>query len=734
MVLGASTILYLNTPLLAAQALEEIIVTAQKREQSLQDVPISVVAFDGAQLESLVKTEVKDLARIVPGLTFSEPTTNAGRSVKIRGVGTQSFGFVIDQSVGVVIDGVVASSVAASFFEFSDVERLEVLRGPQGMLFGKNASAGLINITTRSPSDVLSGGANVTYGSDDLWYLNGYVSGPLGSDNLLGLVSAYSNTHDGIVENTFPGEDDSNDKDQKGGRAKIQWLPNDEFDMKLTHSLVRDNPTTGHSPLVEIIPGSVADLDGGEVDPEGDSVFDTDYTVRNVDVDISILEANYRVDELTFTSISSYTNEKFKDRAAADNVGRTALPANDNDASIKQFTQELRLTSDASYDFRYVAGLYFYHREYDNDFFRIIDFYGVGLAPAPGLVQSSLIKSEKTEQQSYAAFGQATWGITDNMRLSLGARYNYEKIEGKEEVSNVPGTIQEGTAGTYVGDDTDSAWSWRIIGEYDLTSSAMVYASVARGYKGPAINNLGGSGFGADYIVDAEIPTNYEVGIKSEWFDERLRANATVYYTEFEDFQASAQVPGKLPPEFFLTNSGSLETQGVEIELLGLISENLLVSSAIAYTDAVFKEYESSPCYEGQTEAQGCSDGAQDLSGADLPNSPDWTVNFSADYTIPFTDFDFDGFVRADYFWTDDTIYGVDQNPEHVIDSYDILDLYAGIRSKDGRYSAQVFVKNAMDDYYINTIGGQQIIGVVTAQAYNYDYKRRFGLQLSMKF
>lgn len=717
----------------SAQALEEVVVTAQKREQSLQDVPISVMAFDGEQLERQIKTEVKDLARIVPGLTFSEPTTNAGRSVKIRGVGTQSFGSVIDQSVGVVVDGVVASSVVASFIEFSDVERLEVLRGPQGMLFGKNASAGLINISTRSPSAELSAGFGATYGSDNFINLNGYISGSLGSDKLLGLISAYNNSYDGLIKNTFPGEDDSNDKDQYGGRVKLQWLPTEALDLTFTHSIVADNPTRGHSTLVEVIPGSVIDLEGGKVSDEGDSIFDQDYSVQDTDVDMSILELNYQLEKMTFTSISSYTKETFEDRNAADNYGRTALPANDNDTEIKQYTQELRLTSDTDGDLKYVAGLYYFQRDYDNSFIRIIDFYGLGLIPVPSL-QSSVIKDEQAKQQSYAAFGQATWSFTENTRLSLGARYNYEEIEGYENRTKIPGTIQEGAEGVEEDNDTDSAWSWRIIGEQDVTDSAMVYASIARGYKGPAVNTLGGNSFGADFIVGPEIPTSYELGIKSEWFDNRLRLNAAAYYTEFEDFQASAQVPGVIPPEFFLTNAGELETQGIEVELQALPMENLFLTGGIAYTDAVFSDYKSSPCYEGQTEELGCIDGSQDLSGAKLPNAPEWMVNVSADYTIPVSTYNFDVFLRGEYSWRDDSIYAVDQNPLHFIEAYDILDLYAGIRASNGRYTLQVFIKNALDDYYISTIGGQQVVGAITAQAYNYDYKRRYGIQLGMSF
>ena len=197
-----------------AQQLEEVLVTAQKRSESLQDVAISVAVLSGEELAALNKTQISQLARLVPSLTYATGTSDAAQSIVVRGVGTQTFSRSVDQSVGTVIDGVSAGSIMGSLLDFTDVERIEVLRGPQGMLFGKNASAGLLNITTRSPTRELTAGLGASYSDDDSIQLNGYLSGPLLEDRLLGRLAMYSNTRDGILKNDYPGGKDFNDRDE----------------------------------------------------------------------------------------------------------------------------------------------------------------------------------------------------------------------------------------------------------------------------------------------------------------------------------------------------------------------------------------------------------------------------------------------------------------------------------------------------------------------------------------
>ena len=318
--------------------------------------------------------------------------------------------------------------------------------------------------------------------------------------------------------------------------------------------------------------------------------------------------------------------------------------------------------------------------------------------------------------------------------MSLGARYNDEALSIDQTVGSFPGTIAEAPAGEISDDTDDQEWSGRIIGELDVTPTAMMYASIARGYKGPGSNSLPSGPSSGEVFVDPEIPTNYELGIKSEWLDNRLRVNGAIYYTQFEDFQASAQVPDAFPPLFFLTNAGELETEGVEIEMNAQVLENLSVRASVAYTDAIFSDWTDAPCYSGQTEALGCIDGIQDLSGADMPNSPDWAFNVGANYFLPIPSQPFNGFVRGNYFWQDDVQYDTTNNPLHIGDAYGTLDLYLGVADDSGRYTAQFFVLNAFDEYYVSSISGQQVVGVEAAHGLAYAYKRRLGVSLRVDF
>jgi len=213
-----------------------------------------------------------------------------------------------------------------------------------------------------------------------------------------------------------------------------------------------------------------------------------------------------------------------------------------------------------------------------------------------------------------------------------------------------------------------------------------------------------------------------------------VRFNGAVYFTRFKDFQASTQVPDAFPPRFFLANAGELETKGVEIELTAQVLPNLAVHTAFAYTDAIFSDWKDAPCYSLQTVEEGCVDGIQDLTGADMPVSPDWAYNVTADYYVPVPSQDFTGFVSGTWFWSDKVMYDTTNNPLHEADSYGQLDIAAGIAADNGRYTLQFFVENLLDNFYVNSLSGQSVVGILTGHGLPYDYKRRFGMSLSMDF
>lgn len=718
-----------------AQQLEEVLVTAQKRSESLQDVAISVAVLSGEELAALNKTQISELSRLVPSLTYATGTSDAAQSIVVRGVGTQTFSRSVDQSVGTVIDGVSAGSIFGSLLDFTDVERIEVLRGPQGMLFGKNASAGLLNITTRSPTREFTAGLGASYSDDDSIQLNGYLSGPVLQDRLLGRLAMYSNTRDGILKNDYPGGKDFNDRDEWGARAKLQWLVSEKMDAQLSYVHARRDHNCCIGPLRNVTAGSVADREGGPRGSNAENVLDNDRSPGDTELDSWALHLNYSRGDHTFTSITAYTEEDVFSAARGDLYTRTALPRNDGWENYEQFTQELRVTSPADATLSYVAGLYYFDKEIDRQFVRLIDLYGIDATPVPDSGAISVLNDPHTTNKSFAVFGQLTWNITEHSRLSVGARYNDDELTIDQTVSSLPGTIPEAPAGT-INDKTDNREvSWRVIGERDISDDAMLYASIARGYKGPGSNSLpSGPSSGDDVFVDPEIPTNYELGIKSEWLDNRLRINAAVYYTEFQDFQASAQVPNAFPPLFFLANAGELETQGVEIEINAQALENLQLQASIAYTDATFSDWKDAPCYANQSAADGCINDMQDLSGADMPDSPDWAINLGAIYYIPMPSRGFDGFVRGSYFWQDDVQFDTTNNPLHLGDSRGTLDVYTGIASGDGRYTVQFFVQNLFDQFYIVSLSGQQEVGIEAGHGLPYDYTRRYGMSLQLNF
>ncbi|MCB1687175.1 MAG: TonB-dependent receptor [Halioglobus sp.] len=710
--------------------LEEVVVTAQKRAESLQDVAISIAVVSGAELAALNKTQIADLSRLVPGFTFSEGTSDAGRNILIRGIGTNSFSRSVDLSVGTVVDNVASGSLSGSVLDFSDVERVEVLRGPQGMLFGKNSSAGLLNITTHAPTPELATGFRTSYGSNNLVNLYGYASGPLVEDSLLGRISLYSNTMDPIIDNEYPGGDDFNDRDEWGGRGKLRWLLSDDLDAQLAYTHIKRDHTCCAAALRQVTAGSIAAREGGPVGPKNDKVKDNDTSKGETKVDIYSLELNYSLDDFMLTSISAYTNENVYGAARADDYTRTALPLNDSFEKYEQYTQELRLTSPAEGKITYVAGLYYFYKKVDRSFYRYIDLYGIDQGTSGAL---SVTNESKTDSESFAGFGQATWNITDRSRISLGARYNFDQLGHQQTVGSFPGTLPEAPPGTVDQKTNDDAGSWRVMVEHDIAADAMVYASYAKGYKGPGSNSLPSGPTSGEVFVDPEIPSSYEVGIKSQWWDNRLRVNAAAYYSTFKDFQASAQVAGAFPPIFFLTNAGELETKGVELEVNAQLTDNFAVQGSLAYTDAIFSDWPDAPCYSRQPAGENeCNSGTQDLSGARMPNSPKWSTYLAGTYYVPIPSMPFDGFASLNFFYRDEVQFDTANNPLFIGDPYDTFDLYTGISARDGRYRVQFYVQNLFDQFYVATLAGQEVVGVEAAQILPYTYKRRFGVSVQM--
>lgn len=720
----------------STKTLQTITVTSQKREQNLQDVPLSVAAVTGEELLSQNRNEIGDISRSVAGFTFKTGTSDADKSVQIRGVGTATFSRGVDQSVGTVIDGVVSSSVVAGLLDFSDVQRVEVLRGPQGMLFGKNASAGLLNIATNDPTDDLTFGGSASFADLNEVNLNAYISGPIAGDTVSGRLSGYSHTRDPMIENANPAGPDYNDRNEWGVRGKLLIEPNDNFDIMLNYSHAERDHICCATPAQDyLVPAFSAILPSG---PENDQIFDANGSEGETKLDVLSAEINFDIGDHTLTSITSYTDVETVGNFIGIGLPFTLVPLNRGDDEINQFTQEIRLASPTDQTVSYVLGAYYFEKDLNRTFTRFID------ATSLVGVWQALSTDAQVKNESAALFGQATWNVSDDFRLSAGLRYNHEDISLDQQVgvpalpfpnpTNAP-VFPEAAPGTVSASLSDEAFSWRLIGEFDISDDILLFASAARGYKGPGANTLPSGITASDPIVDAEIPTNFEAGFKSTLLDGRMTLNASVFTTEFEDFQTSLTSVTAVTPSFFLDNAGSLETSGVEVELSAQVTDNLFISSSLAAINAEFSDYQGAACFTGQTVAQGCVNGSQDLSNGELPYSPDLTFNLFARHDVPLSSLPFDGYVQGSYYWQDEVQYQTSNDPNTIGDAYSLVDLAIGVESKSGHLSGQIFVKNAFDEFYVaNLTRAGAAFGIGRQHSLNYDYTRRFGVSVSYKY
>ncbi len=730
--------------------LEEIVVTARRRIESLQDVPISVNVVSGNALDLAQENELSRLSKFVPSFRFVDSGSDVARSITIRGVGTNTFSRGVEQSVGTAIDGVVSDTLAASLLDFGDVENIQVLNGPQGMLFGKNASAGLINITTRRPTWDFEAGLNTSWADGNEIKVSGFLSGPL-SDTLAGRISFFRNKQDPYIKN-LAGRD-HNDRDEWALRSKFEWRPIDELNVLFTYAHSERSPLCCGSPAVEVAEGGIADLAGTPTGPHNDTINNAAESNNVTRLNTYILDANWEIGDYTLSSISAYT-----DGYAGADVrlifpfpSETFLNPNVAVSDTALITQELRLTSPAGEFLEWIAGAYYYDKRESFELKRNTDaFYLAPPAPgrAPGQSGFSLTNSVRYLNTSVALFGNLTFNLTDRASITAGARWNYDDVRFRQAVGFNPdvfpntlpeAAIQENPSTVDARRD-DHGISWRVSGQFDVTEDAMAYASAGQGYKGPAANTLT-TGFRAiEPIIDPEIPTSFEVGVKSEWFDRRLRLNTSVFFTQFRDFQAAATRIDPITENlgFFLANAERLDTHGVELDIVGQPLPNLTLNFVAAYIDATFGKYTGAPCYQGQTADTGCiedqpGDVAQDLSGVQLGQSPDWSFTVGGNYWIPITP-DVNAFALGSYNWQDTMLAGLTGSPRTRIDSYGLMDLNLGLNGFDGRYSIQVFAKNLFDTFYETGAIPLDVVGINRAHTLAYTYKRRVGVAVSLRF
>lgn len=685
--------------------LEVIEVTAQKRIQSKMDIPLAVSVIGASDLERLDVKNFTDVTRVSPSLTMEQGTSPGGNVIRMRGIGTSAFSIAAEPSVSVVVDEVPLIRTAQAFSNLVDIQRVEVLRGPQGTLFGKNASAGVVSITTKNPSYDFEGNVKLGITDDDEKKAEITLSDAI-NDDVRYRVNAYVKDRDGFIENLVDGSDKNGEKGH-GFRGKLVW----GMTADLQATIIAD---TSHNESSSAVTWSKADpsVHGEGITPSEDNRkvrFDTP-TKFTSDQDMFVLKLDYMMPNHTLTSISSF--QKY-DLNGLDDTDLTDIPiaanpflnplglsgpnieANSAEAT-KAVTQEIRLSADNVDGFEYMVGLFYSDATTDRAYDRV----------ALRFLLADWDAEASTE--SLALFGQASYEFNDKTAIDVGLRANKEKISASF-TDNYANGWTDVVPETYAGNDSDTAVTGKIALRHNMTDNQMIFGSISTGYKGQAYDIA--SGFNqskADTPVKSETSTSYELGIKGFAHDRKLSYEVIGFFTDFDDYQAQAGIIDENgAPVFTLTNVGQLRTKGIETDLSWQASKDLRFNASIAYIDATIVSFENANCYSDQTEQQGCVIGGgpggidvQDLSGKDLNNSPDLKYNLGVDYETDLSSQDFSFFAQANYQWQDDVNYDLLGNPLNSQKAYGIANMSFGIIGAEDKYKLTFFVNNVFDQGY----------------------------------
>jgi iron complex outermembrane recepter protein len=701
-----------NAP--TSSTLEEIVVTATKREENLQDVSIAVSAVTGDYLRERNTVDLRDIIYASPSVQLQGNVTNNSEGFQIRGVGTSVFGG-LQQSTAAVVDEVLSNPTFARQ-GFLDVERVEVLRGPQGMLFGESASAGLVHTITKRPVlGEFEGRAQASFGKADEFdeVVAGLVLNMPVGDTVALRLSANHTDREGYLQN-FDGRKFNGLRDS-GFKAKLLWQPGDTFSAYLISSYSEQHIPWNPAPVVSVTPGGPTDLAlraaGVIAQPDNSRTALAGINEGESDFIWNALHLDWDLGNHALRSITSYQR---KEQTGATDTD--ALPEFLFDVTTggdigqeKRLSQELRLSSTHDGPVQYVAGLFFGQRETSST----LQFIG---PLVPGLLDAGLIFdvwfNSQVEFETYAAFGQAEISLNERMRLIVGGRYNYD--DGQltynsfypvyEDLFNLGFPGYPELTNYRENDDSDSV-SWRIGTEYDFSGDVMGYAVITRGYKGPGFNTIGVDPSAQEkQFVGPEVPTNYEIGVKSMLFGGTTRLNVTGFYTEFKDYQAQfVDFTNSAVGQLLVKNAGALNTYGVEVELNVVPVEGLSLNGGFSYIHAEYEDF-LQPCYPGQTEEQGCFDAVTDADGIELANSPQWTFALDARYEFALSG-TLNAFVGTNYYWRDETNFSTVADPRAAIGSYGVLGAKLGIVGANDKWRVTLWGKNLSDERFSTSIG-----------------------------
>ena len=684
-----------------------IVVTARKRDEDITDVPIAVSALGAEQLDVRGVDSVGEVLNFIPNASQSGGIAGGLQGlVSIRGISTLVRFVGLESGVGFYVDGVYVGRPENFNQELIDVERVEVLRGPQGALFGKNTVAGAINIITKEPSlDGVTGEFELGYGNFDTVRVQGYVSGPL-SDTVAASVTAGYVNSSGYVENISGIQPDLDAADMATFRAKLRFEPSSDFDLTISGDAIIDR---GRPSFFEV--SDVAFID----DPSESTPFTVNNDQPNdLDRDIYGLSAvsNVAVGPGTWTTILAYRESSFDARLDDDKVPfRFFVDSFGSDVNF--WSAESRYAAEVSDGINLVAGLYYLNQNADNlSNFALGDF----LTGVPGVEPPiDLISSVDTE--SIAAFFDLDIELTDRLALELGGRFVSESKDASHVQNDGTGIF--GSA-AFEESRTDKDFSPTVSLRYEFTDELNGYLRFAEGFKS--------SGFNTDFVtansnfsVDPESATAYEAGLKGSFAGGTVTSNLAVFLTEYENLQLS-QITGF---GVTLNNAAEAEIFGVEFDIAAELSDTFSINAAIGYLDATYDDFAGCP-------APGATDPrltVANCAGNFLNLAPEWSTAFGAQWRGSVGG-DWEGLVRADWQYRSEVFFEP-QNTERLSgDDRHLVNVRAGI--DNGTYSVTFWAENLFDEVYVNFADDRSAIFVNTTQSFG--PPRTYGVTLGLSF
>ncbi len=721
-----------------ARAPEEVIVFAQKREESLQQVPIAVSALSRATMEAAGVNYIADVARLVPALEVQSNVNSLQSSFRIRRVGTLGNIPTFEPAVGVFIDGAFRSRSVFAMSELFDLERVEVLRGPQSTLYGKNTSAGAIGIYTRAPGETLEGGAELSVGNveggQDAPIVNfkGGLSGPL-TTNLAGSIAGAVTRQDYIIDSAVAGGGAESDEiDRYALRGQLQWRATDRLQLRAIAATAQENSDRASEDLFYDPAGFVSNTILPTFQAAGISGTCTDNDPHNRQTclrrarttDLETYEvtllADYALDGgLTLSSVTSWDYYKLK--ATYDDVAQVLAPilkVHDNEKT-SSLQQELRLASAGGETINWLLGAFYYTNDFkrgdggdspvflfdtlsDDPTVAAVNQSRFGTPfPLPAATQGQFgFLDAKLDTDYYAVYGHTTYAINGQFSVTGGLRWQHEGKDGKlVQSTNDPSPslisllLSPASVSGDLDRDTDKL-TWSVSPQWFVTDATMLYATAASGFKSGGFN----VGFGGlpldDREFDDEESMNYEFGVKSGLWGDRLRVAATVFFTEYDDYQDAAFVGG----QFSVGNAKKVEVKGFEVEGTALVTDKLRLDLSVSYADLTYEDNPAGLCYPGRVPDSPSVPGACVLDGEHPINAPPWKTHLGLTYEQPVSWGDVYG--RVDWSWTDDYNTSFSGDPRLTQGSYNWVNLRTGTRWDN--FELVFWVENLTDATVVN--------------------------------